>query len=332
MDDKNGVFSGGNEIHEQYAQPMPPLQPTQQEHQFTNKQEQPQKPKKSPSTAGKIFGGIALSFIIMGLFMGVQLVTAFVFMIVLAVQYTIEMSGDTAYVMQMMDGALQEPEIMTQLTVIATAVSAVIAVFFYWLILGRKKTESDKLYYKEKVLKGRNFLMITIATVGLYFLAILISNVVAAIIPETAKAYNEMMEMALGGNMVIAALASVLLAPISEECIMRGLVFQNLRRYFTVPAAIIIQAVMFGIFHMNWIQGLYVLPVGIALGFVAAKSKSVLPCIYMHMLHNFMAIVVAILPEVCQSALFCIAATAVCGVAVWLMHKNAEDSYSNFLS
>ncbi|MDE7205836.1 MAG: CPBP family intramembrane metalloprotease, partial [Lachnospiraceae bacterium] len=124
-------------------------------------------------------------------------------------------------------------------------------------------------------------------------------------------------------------LAAVLLAPISEECIMRGMIFLNLKKYFSAPAAIVIQAVIFGIFHMNWVQGIYVIPVGLALGFLAEKSKSVLPCIYMHMLNNFMSIVLALLPEFCQTNLFCVVVAAVCLAAVWLMYRQDRERFQD---
>lgn len=338
MDDNNGVFSGRAEVPEPIAQPtqlvqpqptvqpMPAPQPMQGNYM---QQGQPQKPVKKSGIAGKLFGGIVLSLIIMGLFLGVQFVVAFVSMIILAVQYAVESPGNVNYVTQMLMRSIQEPDFLTNLTVIATAISAVIAVFFYWLLWGRKKTEADKQYFREKVLKGKNFLMICVATVGLYFLAILISNIIEIVSPDTMKKYNEMMDMALGGNLLMAMFATIILAPISEECIMRGMIFQNLQKYFSVPMAIAIQAVIFGIFHMNWVQGLYVLPVGAALGFVAAKSKSVLPCIYMHMFYNFMSIVLALLPEFCQKSLFCLVVVVVCAAAVWLIYRREQEAFQD---
>lgn len=281
-------------------------------------------PVKKPSIAGRLFGGIAFSFLIMGLFMGVQFVVALVFMIVIAVQYALEAPGNVAYVTRMLTEIIQEPDVMTNLTVVATAISAVLAVFFYWLILGRKKTESDKLYFKEKVLRAKNFFMVSIATVGLYFLALILENLVAVVSPDIFQSYSEMMEMSLGGNVFLVALAVVLLAPISEECIMRGLILRNLQKYFSAPVAIVIQAVMFGIFHMNWVQGLYVIPLGLAMGFLSVKGRSIFWCIYMHMLTNFMSFVVGALPEFCHTIGFCIITIIVCGGAVWGIWKRVE--------
>ena len=227
-------------------------------------------------------------------------------------------------IMTQLQPIIQDPVFMTNLTVIATVVSAVAAVFFYWLIFGRKKTMEDKRFFREKVLKGRVFFMIWIAAFGLYYLAILISGVIEAASPQTMQDYTEMMDLALGGNLLAAMLAAVLLAPISEECILRGLILKNLQKYFSAPVVIIIQAVLFGVFHMNWVQGLYVVPVGAALGFVALKCRSVLPSIFMHMVYNFMSVFVALLPAFCQTWIFAVIAVVASGAVVWFMGKQSE--------
>lgn len=329
MNDKQGVFSGEMETYVRSGQPTPSPQFGQQGYplQGAYPQHPPMQPlEKKPTIAGKIFGGIALSFVIMMLAMGVQFVVAVVMMIVPAFQYAIQAPGDVAYVTRKLTETIQDENFMANLTVIATAVSAVVMLFLYWIIYGRKKPQYEKQYFREKVLTEKNALMFVITTVGLYFLALLISEVIGFISPATMEAYNEMMDMAFGDNIMAMVLAAVLLAPISEECVMRGLILKNLQNYFSVPAVIIIQAILFGIFHMNWVQGIYVLPVGAVLGFVAVKSKSVLPSIVMHMLYNSMSLVVGLLPAVCQTAWFYVIAVAVCTAAVWLIWKRMDKA------
>lgn len=272
--------------------------------------------------AGRKFTeGIIISFVIMGFFMMIQ------FLILMAVL----MGALSAYAINAGDGYnnfnatmfmydLIKGNFMTMMTVVATSISAVFAVSFYWAAWGRRKTQQDKKYLRENVLKTQNALMLIVASIGLYYLAILISSVIAVVSPDTMKNYTEMMESALGGSEILALFAAVILAPINEECIMRGLILKNLQRFFSTPVVIIIQAVMFGLFHGNWVQGLYVLPVGAALGYVAVKSKSVLPCMVMHLFYNLLSFVVGILPDFFQTGIFAVIAVVVCAAAVWLMH------------
>ena len=105
------------------------------------------------------------------------------------------------------------------------------------------------------------------------------------------------MGFSLSGNALIAVLTVVIIAPIGEELIFRGIIFRLLEKNLPVVAAIIIQAVLFGIYHMNIMQGLYVLPLALALGYTAYRTKSVYPCILMHMVNNFMPSLLAVLPE-----------------------------------
>ena len=99
---------------------------------------------KKPTVASKIFGGIGLSFVIMMFAVGVQFVVAVVMMIIPAFQYAIEAPGDVAYVTRKLIETIQDKNFMANLTVIATAVSAVVMLFFYWIIYGCKKPRHEK--------------------------------------------------------------------------------------------------------------------------------------------------------------------------------------------
>ena len=313
MKETEGVFSGRqreSQIQESQPQVWQEAQ-MPQEYQYA-------------SPVRKFFAGIVVSILILAAFIGIQIVVSVMAIVGKAVPFIETSNGDMNDIMTQLQPIIQDPVFMTNLTVIATVVSAVAAVFFYWLIFGRKKTMEDKRFFREKVLKGRVFVMIWIAAFGLYYLAILISGVIEAASPQTMQDYTEMMDLALGGNLLAAMLAAVLLAPISEECILRGLILKNLQKYFSAPVVIIIQAVLFGVFHMNWVQGLYVVPVGAALGFVALKCRSVLPSIFMHMVYNFMSVFVALLPAFCQTWIFAVIAVVASGAVVWFMGKQSE--------
>lgn len=272
--------------------------------------------------AGKKFlEGILLSFEIMGLFMMLQIIVSFVGGMAAVAAYMAQTGNDVRHAQSALLDLITDSGFLTSLTVMATFISTIFSVPAYWIIWGRKKTAQDKQYFRENVLKLRPFAMIVIAACGLYYLAILISAAIAVISPDTMEDYTEMMEMALGGSQMFAMLAAVILAPINEECIMRGLILKNLQRFFSTPVVIIIQAVMFGIFHANWVQGIYVLPIGAALGYVAVKSKSVIPCIFMHLFYNTLSFAVAMFPPFCQTGIFAVGAVVVSAVAVWFMGR-----------
>ena len=79
-----------------------------------------------------------------------------------------------------------------------------------------------------------------------------------------------------------------ILAPIGEELVFRGIVQGELRKALPEWAAIVIQAVVFALFHMQVIQITYVLLPGLLLGLAYAWSRSIWVPIAMHILFNFL--------------------------------------------
>lgn len=277
---------------------------------------------KNAGAGRKFLEGIMLSAEIMALFMLLQILVSFVGAAAAMTAYMLNTGSDAVYAQYALIDIMTDSSYMTMLTVVATLVSALFSVPAYWLIWGRKKTEEDKRYFREKVLRLRPFAMIVIASCGLYYLAILIAAMIAIISPATMENYNEMMETALGGSQMLALVAAVILAPVNEECIMRGLILKNLQRFFSTPVVVIVQAVLFGIFHANWVQGIYVIPIGAALGYVAVRSRSVIPCIFMHLFYNSLSFAAAMLPGVCQTGAFAVAVVVVSAGAVWFMGRS----------
>ena len=62
-------------------------------------------------------------------------------------------------------------------------------------------------------------------------------------------------------------------------------------------AANVLQAVLFGIYHLNWIQGVYAFVLGMVLGFTAEYFHSIWAAILLHAFVNGSAEVLNILPE-----------------------------------
>ncbi len=63
------------------------------------------------------------------------------------------------------------------------------------------------------------------------------------------------------------ALAGILI-PAAEELVFRGMIYGTLRPRFSFPAAVIVSAFIFGLYHGSVVQGVY----GICMGLVLAES------------------------------------------------------------
>ena len=123
---------------------------------------------------------------------------------------------------------------------------------------------------------------------GTQFFTSIIISVVSSIVPSWLEAYEELMESAGLGEEVplLMMIYSVCLAPISEELIFRGVTMRIAQRAFPFWIANIIQAVLFGVFHMNMIQGIYAAVLGLFLGYICEKGGSIYLAIVFHFLFN----------------------------------------------
>lgn len=90
-------------------------------------------------------------------------------------------------------------------------------------------------------------------------------------------------------------LAVVIMAPIGEEMVFRGFLQKFLEEYWKdITRAILISSLIFAMIHFNpyWTIQIYLL--GIILGFLSWKTKSIIPSIILHSLNNGIAFILTI--------------------------------------
>lgn len=95
---------------------------------------------------------------------------------------------------------------------------------------------------------------------------------------------------------VLGVLSLAVLAPLLEEVLFRGAIQGLLMRLFGRPwPAIIVAALIFGVFHMNPVQIVYATLLGIILGWIYYRTGSLLSVIVGHVLNNSLAVVTTLL-------------------------------------
>lgn len=92
-----------------------------------------------------------------------------------------------------------------------------------------------------------------------------------------------------GAQLVLAFIALVILAPISEEILFRGYVFQGLKKKLHwVPSAIIVSG-LFGLAHMQLNVGLDTFAMGFMACVLLEMTGSLWTAILLHIIKNFVA-------------------------------------------
>ena len=100
--------------------------------------------------------------------------------------------------------------------------------------------------------------------------------------------------MGLSHN-VVGIIGLAFFGPLLEEVLFRGAIQGVLMRYFGRPLpAIILSALIFGIFHLNPVQIVYATLLGIVLGWIYYRTGSLMSVIVGHVLNNTFAVITTV--------------------------------------
>lgn len=90
---------------------------------------------------------------------------------------------------------------------------------------------------------------------------------------------------------LMIVITTILISPLLEEIVFRGVLFEEIRNNIDSKYAIIISAILFAIIHGNITQGIYALIVGLYLGYLKSKFDNIIIPITVHILMNIVALV-----------------------------------------
>ncbi len=163
-------------------------------------------------------------------------------------------------------------------------------VFALWYYFAFVERQGAAAFMKRQTrrLSPSCFGWLVILTYAVAHAVSLIMAIVAVMLPTAMENYTEMVDSSgLSEYSLLWAVATLILPPLVEETIFRGLIMGYLKKagaHFLVIN--LIQAVLFGIFHMNLIQGIYAACLGFVLGYLAYRYDGLIVPMVMHALFN----------------------------------------------
>ncbi len=243
-------------------------------------------PRKPEQGLGlKIWGSLYPPLI----FVGMQVVVGIVYAIILIVSLVFQSmsSGAVDPVATLQDDMMQR--ILRDSLLITLIVDVVLIPLYYFLFrLDRKKAPQTKL----SSIRPLDYLLVTVLAIASNFMisAVILGFNLYSLFPD----YANLGDMIGSSPMWLRFITVGIAAPIVEELLLRGLVLDRMRRYMPVIPAIVIQAVIFGVIHMNILQGAYAALLGVILGIIYVRYNSIIPCIVFHVVMNSMSV---LMPE-----------------------------------
>lgn len=234
----------------------------------------------------KKIGSILFCLLPFLLAFGLQLIVSIIAVVVKSFSLLAEhpelLSDIELYLSTLMDS------IMGDFSIWISAIYAVIAAlalgFWYWKKFAPKKVPKRK---PGEIINLKMFVGLLALMVGLQYLSTYIVGLVYLINPNWYYTYETLMEsVGFTDISVILAIYSVIIAPISEELIFRGVTLHYAKKTMPFWVANIFQALLFGVFHANVVQGTYAFVVGLFCGYVCYQGGSIYLSILFHMLFN----------------------------------------------
>ena len=221
--------------------------------------------------AGLIFLGV----------LGMQVVGGLILGLLLSIQAFMQSENASGMVQNLTEASGNLGQYAILLSLLCALASGTWCGIVYW----RSDWRVRPFDYRKAFPLKRVF-MIAATVSGACILLTFFLGLIQQLAPAFFKDYNQLMETISTGDMFLNILYVMTIGPISEELIFRGALFDRFYLVFPFWTANILQALLFGIYHMNVIQGFYAFLLGILLGMIRQMTGSILATIFSHMIFN----------------------------------------------
>lgn len=139
-----------------------------------------------------------------------------------------------------------------------------------------------------------------------------------------------------GHSLLILAVVTGLLTPAAEELIFRGLIQKRIRDYLGTRWAVVLSALIFGLYHSYVSQVIFGVCVGLFLGLVLERTNQLLLVMVIHMVSNLWSFgpgeaihVLALTRSPAAWAVIAVSAAAIVISLGYLCRNKRENSESN---
>ena len=182
--------------------------------------------------------------------------------------------------------------LMNHLNLVSVLVYTVMLVFvFCWYYFAFIEREGTIRFFKRRVtcVDAAGYGWLFVLGFGLLQMSSIVMTVIALAAPKWMENYQNLIDNSgVTEYSVTWLIGTLILPPLVEEMIFRGMIMGYIQRAgarFVV--ANLVQAVLFGVFHQNLVQGIYTALFGLVLGYVADRYGTLLASMFLHMTFNF---------------------------------------------
>jgi membrane protease YdiL (CAAX protease family) len=169
-----------------------------------------------------------------------------------------------------------------QISFVCFTAMMVVLVFTY-----RQTKVSFREVFKVKTFSPMYVLPIIITIIGISVIASEIDNISRLLVPMPPGLFDFMRKIAtLRITSWTKIVFTILLIPVLEEALFRGVILRGFLKRYSTKKAIIVSALLFGVAHLNPWNMVPVFMGGIFLAWLMVSTRSIFTCILGHMTFN----------------------------------------------
>ena len=153
-----------------------------------------------------------------------------------------------------------------------------------------RSPQPEQVSFRIHGLPNGAWLDAVLLAVGMQFLTTFVMVLILLLLPAAMEEYQNLIQgSGIDEYGIMWFISTVVLPPLVEETGFRGLGLTYLKRA-GVPFAVanVLQALAFGLFHGNLVQGIYTFMLALFMGYVVHKTGSVMPAMLLHAVYNLM--------------------------------------------
>lgn len=203
----------------------------------------------------------------------------------------------------------QVMEKVTELSALIVLISGVFALFIYWITF---------LIREKKLLTEVSFQKLDVQRVLPVFLLGISFNIVVSLLLEVVPFPQDWVDSymansgSLGeGNMYVNFIAVVIIAPLVEEIVFRGLVYTRLKKGMPALVAAVLSSLLFGVMHGTIIWFCYTFVFGMLLIWCFEKFRSLAANVLLHISFNLTGQVLSMASDITETAMWVIGVVAI---------------------
>lgn len=170
-------------------------------------------------------------------------------------------------------------------SLVISAFSAIICIIVFYRWYTRQMKNECNSIVKVKM-KLKHVLLLILLGIGLQVGISFLMNLIAMVKPNLFNNYGLILEQLGGGTTIVSFIYIGIIAPISEELIFRGVLLNKAKVVLPIFWANVLQGFLFGLYHMNIIQGIYAFIIGMFLGSICIGLKSIYAAVVLHVIIN----------------------------------------------